>query len=1265
MASSKRQFPPSEWLQRKATIRNMYLIEKRSLNDIVRALACEDFHPNKHQLEYQIKLWGFNKKNIPKSLADATWRYIGYEIANRKARGENAEVVLFGQIQDKKKVEIETRRYFRFRYGGEPIPMPPDGVDILLRIPSGQQPIPWPLCLPWLQFQSRYVTGLPLRAAKYNLQQDSAVVQNSVLTVVSTIIIGHPLTSPFESLTESSLVSLLKTTMPESYPDEAPRRAKVIARGWSKQASEELVMILLYYLSNKARISRAKWDIIYEIIERSGVMSAAIKINDSVTLLAVRESLFQLSFEAILDPSPHGIGYIGATRPKILKLVKWLLRSGQHPDTGIDFLGVYGIPNHVAPLQIAARSCSKDLLVALLEKGANPDLVPRFPQPLMNPNRFDPTIWSMPPIFVAAHSARQADDLGCIDLLLSSGATIYYNRSSSYGFLSRVTFLSLLAGKKEEGIALDIIKLLATRPMGVAYLEAAKSSDSADTAISAASRGNLEIIKLLHYNGFDVTKANEFGLTALHAAADGGHVKCCEFLLNCGIDKINRRDFVCPSPVHLACFQNHIEVVKLLHGQGASIDEQPPVPQSSWDLLFERYFCYGKWHILTEEAAFARQIQSPIEAVLGEGRIFNHDILPPFESREWSSRGPLVSYLLRYGSTIPLLAASRAASHRDKELLSVALAAGADPNYPGSNSKTPLSLALGFEKFYSFEASMPEVEDAIQIAKMLLTAGAEATKSDAVRAIRFNDCDLVKEMLGRTLLAPSASSGCADETTLLEAALLSGNSCIIKEVLKYDSTRYSPGALCAATFQAATGEVDPNIVHQLLRYRNPDSTSRESLTLETTAVGIAACYETPTILELLLSHIPVFHSSYFPSRYLDRISVRETLETVLVKGTKPFWHSDRDEICSVLIYALESTPNVMTKLLDQGYKFDWKAVTNAACLNREEQYLDLIADQPILWYDEDDTDEYDANGALHFAIHSGNNNLVQSLLKIYQTVGSGKLGLGCRDGLLQVAIEVGNSEIFDTIIEAGISPHAPASDSWGMTALQAAAIHNRVGLAKRLIDLKVDINAPGSRKSGRTALEGAAEYGHIDLIKLLLDSGVETNGSGQFQYLRAIGLASFNCHHVAADMLKSHRKLTAEDLLILEGKSLLEGCYGWLDSESEDGRESVGEDEVEDDDDSAHPVDGTLDGDTTVIHTEDAGLSQEGNCQSLQIDRDETLLSHDDETNGHNPEVSEDYQLRRELSPVLDITAPSEGIYDFDYPLFGICDMEDPSYENP
>ncbi|KAI0429155.1 ankyrin repeat-containing domain protein [Xylaria sp. FL1042] len=1234
MASSQKRFPLNEWLQRKATIRDLYLTEKRSTNDIVQMLACEEFYPNKHQLEHRLRLWGFNK-NVPKSLAEATWRYIGYEIANRTARGEDTEVVLFGQVQDKRKVKVETRRHFRFRYGGEPIPTPPEGVSILLRTPSSRRPIPWPLSLPWLQFQSRYVTSLPLRAPRYSLQQEISLPANSKLITVLWTMIYPPLDS-FMSITESTFISLLKATMPESFPDEATSRANIILRGW----------------------------------KRSGVMSAVMIINDSITLLAVREALLQLAFKVILEPRLFAIRDIGAAMPGILRLVKWLLRSGQSPDITI---GLYETPimeiyfgRHLTPLQAAALSRSKYLLAALLEKGANQDPVP--------PQRISEcATWShvnMPPIFLAAWTACKIDDLGCLDLLFSAGAMIDYHHSPRSGFLSRVTLLSLLAGKEEEAIALDIIKMLTTKSVGIAYLEAAKSSDSADTAISAASRGNLEILKFLHNNGFDVTKANEFGLTALHAAAYEGHIDCCKFLLECGFDVTTYHDSVRPFPIHLACYQNHVEVVKFLHSQGACVNQQLSIPSSSRELVLIRYFCSRPYTYYSSErvAALLTQLGSPIGAALCRAREFyNKNVYPPFHRPASGSREPLVSYLLSCGSIIPPFAAYRAAGIGDKELLSVALAAGADPNYRELDGTTPLYLTL----YARFEPIPPgnwsNLEDRIQIGKMLLNAGAEVTRpSYAIRAIRLKDWDFVKEILEHKLLDLPKSSDWRHTTTLLEAALLTGNSCIIQQVLKNDSTSYTPGELCAATLQAAKAVIDPGIVSQLLRYRNPDHTCPECLRLETTAVGIAACYESSEILEQLLSYLPVFGSTHFPLEY-SQLPMREALERTISGYGRPFWRLPYP-YASVLVYALESNPSVMSKLLNHGYKYDWEVVTHIVHSEKEEQHLNIISDQPTLF-----CDQADGNEALSLAIRSGDTNLVQSLLKVRKTVQSGELMLGCRDGPLQVAIEVGNWEMFDILIEAGISPYAPASNRGGMTALQAAAIYNRVGLAKRLIDLKVDINAPAPVVNGRTALEGAAEHGRIDLIKLLLHSGVETSGSGQLQYLRAIGYASDNGHHVAANMLKSHRKLTTEDLSILEGKDLFPDYPESFSSDDsfspnwEDGGESEGgdEDEDEDENNSVNRVNGTDDDDLEVIHSEDTGFIQMENHQALQIGRDETLLFYDDEINEHSLDFSCDIQLRREQSPVLDITAPSEGIYNFDYPLFGVYDTEDPIDENP
>ncbi|KAI1742243.1 hypothetical protein F4680DRAFT_464114 [Xylaria scruposa] len=1289
MSPQTKRFPPNQWLQRKATIRQLYLTEKRSLDDIVRLLACDDFHPNKHQLEHKMKLWGFNK-NIPKSLAEATWRYIGYEIANRKAQGEDTEVILFDQVQDKRKVEVETRRYYRFRYGDEPVPKLPQGVDILLRTPSYQELIPWPLSLPWLQFQSRYMAGLPLGiSSTHTLQRHRDLSGNYMPGAMLTT--RHWITKSSVSLSESNFASLLKSTMPEFYPGEATNRAKIILRGCSKKALEERIMIFLFHLSNKASRVDLNGELIIDIIERSGMMSGAITANgiSSTTLLAVREMLFQLSFKVILQPQVYMIADIDAAMPRILRLIKWLLRSGQPPDTIINYNSPPINQIHVTPLQIAAWTRSNNLLAALLENGADPNLVLRRPiarRPILAVYYYEYKKWSMPPLFLAALSARQISDLGCLDLLFSFGATIYYCRSPKRGFISRFTFLTLLAGKEEEDIALDIMKALTTRPMGIAYLEAAKSSNAADIAISAASRGNLKMLEFLCDIDFDVTIANEFGLNALHAAAFEGHVKCCKFLLKRGINA-NHYNCKYPSPVHLACYQNHIEVVKFLHDQGACIDRELSIPPRFRELIVKRYFCQEHFYkekgcLLREATTFLAQVQSPIKAVLCSQKKMS-SLEPPFGPYARDSPAPLVSYLLHHGATIPSFAVFCAVNFRDTELLSVALAAGADPNFLGERLMTPLHLALSFKSFIPQDRS--EFEVRIQIGKMLLDAGVEVTRSDAVRSMRSGDRNLVKEILGHTLLDPPKLPEWFDDLdskmTLLEAALLSGDLCIIQQVLKRDSIKYSPGALCAATLQAVKALTDPDIVYQLLQNRDPGSASSASLLLETTAVGIAACYQSPKILERLLACLPVFNTALVPPA--ARFSpMRGELEAC--RGNeKPFWHMRSIDRCSVLIYASGDYATIMPLLLDHGYRFDWMVVVGMAYKN-EEKYMKIISGQTILSHY-----EADSNEAIYWAIHLGNINMIKSLLQICKAVEGGKLILGRRNGPLQAAIEVGNTEMFDTLLEAGIDPAAPAEDNGGMTALQAAASYNRIGLAKRLIELKVDVNAPGARHRGRTALEGAAEHGHIDLIKLLLHSGVETNGSGQLQYLRSIGLALLNGHEVAADLIKSHRKLTEEELSILEGKHLLveterpsyraySDCdfYSVSGSSSEsEGRDEDGfwdldvtiqRDGVEDESSLADRSDGMAYGDPRAVSAKSPIFSQDGNNQARQISKDETLLSYDDETNEHTLEFfSDDIQLRQEPSSVLDPVAPSEGIYDFNYLLFDIYDMGGPIGESP
>ncbi|OTA62843.1 hypothetical protein K449DRAFT_47484 [Hypoxylon sp. EC38] len=86
-----------------------------------------------------------------------------------------------------------------------------------------------------------------------------------------------------------------------------------------------------------------------------------------------------------------------------------------------------------------------------------------------------------------------------------------------------------------------------------------------------------------------------------------------------------------------------------------------------------------------------------------------------------------------------------------------------------------------------------------------------------------------------------------------------------------------------------------------------------------------------------------------------------------------------------------------------------------------------------------------------------------------------------------------------------------------------------LSLVKRLIDLGAIIDAPENEYDERTALEHAAAIGAIDIIQLLLSRGASTDGKWRRYYVQAIALAERKGHRAAAEVLRRHRKWTAED----------------------------------------------------------------------------------------------------------------------------------------
>lgn len=70
-----------------------------------------------------------------------------------------------------------------------------------------------------------------------------------------------------------------------------------------------------------------------------------------------------------------------------------------------------------------------------------------------------------------------------------------------------------------------------------------------------------------------------------------------------------------------------------------------------------------------------------------------------------------------------------------------------------------------------------------------------------------------------------------------------------------------------------------------------------------------------------------------------------------------------------------------------------------------------------------------------------------------------------------------------------------------------------------------------------------------------------------------------------------------------------------------------------------------------MSHTEDTSFDEEGSSRLPHQRRDETLLDYVGIAEDNLGLFGDDTRPNHRLNSVYDITAPSEGVYNFDYPL--------------
>ena len=94
----------------------------------------------------------------------------------------------------------------------------------------------------------------------------------------------------------------------------------------------------------------------------------------------------------------------------------------------------------------------------------------------------------------------------------------------------------------------------------------------------------VDIVKILLKNGAVVDAENYFGETALHKAAENGHLAEAQILINHGSNINKVSDWSSSTPLHMSCSKGHNSLVELLISHGANINVQDETNSTPLDL---------------------------------------------------------------------------------------------------------------------------------------------------------------------------------------------------------------------------------------------------------------------------------------------------------------------------------------------------------------------------------------------------------------------------------------------------------------------------------------------------------------------------------------------------------------------------------------------------------------------------------------------------------------------------------------------------------
>ncbi|PWY63640.1 ankyrin [Aspergillus eucalypticola CBS 122712] len=1062
----------AEWEAHKAEIERLYIRENKKLEEVLQFMeTTHGFRKTKNQYTARFKKWGFKKYRM----GALKWRHVNREIQKRAAEGQNLEVWFDGVYYDSKTVQFEIHRqgFQREIDKYQPLSPTPEGLIVCSPGPSIFQ-ITWPQNLPWFIFSIPALSRLQNVPSKTHIQQIlwirekdlfSQIIERGLIDSLGSLMINNHAKVLRTGRNSSRVAAALSSIMPEQHEGQNLYIAERLCGLRGGSDAVERLQVALFLLSNSFKRGGPRTSKEDQTIMATFYQSGLDTVNNLKYLLSLPGA------------TAHAIShklFASAVRSQDVRIVRMALEAGMSPDIPIIHDGY-----PVRPLMLASNF----------------------------------------------RDSRAALDM--CNLFLSYGSGL-----KDVKILERALCEAIRSRNNE------LIKLFLGRNIPI-------PGEALSAAIKTGTPGLFSMLLDIDPN-INKRSGGSQDLSILGLAVDRNDVSLTQYLLALGadVDAIQHVEFrgnriVKSTTLGLAIRKGNNDIISLLLDTHPNINHQEASGNYAPPLVLSVE--YGDINITR------RLLSAGAEVSTGDKFQGMNLVQRALERNDLKTSRLLISY------------GSRVEPTQMEDYYTSILYKTVEMN----NLDTAISLlSWGARKNETFYDKVPDtilgaaiVGGHCEMVGSLLQAGATRTGKSLIQignletAMYLEQLGLLPQILHRY-----------GQPILVSAIRMSRRSDngLVRYLLDRNRVGFGPywrlldyAPVCLSPLAAA-----------IFYLRFPESFSlAKLLILRGASIGdleLTAAVEDYRcgsqhfgILQLLLDNLSqqpcAVPNAFQKALQYDHLVflVRRFLEIGLDPGGKVVASGFLDNI---FLYQLDGVIDceVLDSILERAviwrngaslrtllHSRTWTAVEKGRALTTALHYRHKSAVQDLLDAGADVNQAIRISSRsyppLWLAIKRQDISLTRRLVALGADYVNRPVSSQFGRTALQSAVEGGNVQIVDMLLDAGADPNQCAADVQCGTALQFAAIKGYIAIARKLLAKGADVNAKKSLVNGRTALEGAAEHGRIDMLQLLLNEGASIVASGRRQYIRAVKLAEKNAEFGAAKLLRDQAGWTEWD----------------------------------------------------------------------------------------------------------------------------------------